>query len=91
MKSLLTLSILLISVLAQAETTTYNVTGMHCGDCAKMIKEQVCGMTGLDKCEVSMGKVVISPKTGVTVTQEQVQTLVSKAGDYKITGTTTGK
>lgn len=88
---LLALSALFISSAALAESTTYNVEGMHCGGCAKMIQAKVCTMDGLDKCEVTLGKVVISPKAGVTVTQEQVQAAVSKAGDYKVTGSSSTK
>lgn len=91
MKMLLALSALFISSAALAESTTYNVEGMHCGGCAKMIQSKVCTMDGLDKCEVTLGKVVISPKAGVTVTQEQVQAAVSKAGDYKVTGSSSTK
>ncbi len=91
MKKLLTVSILFFATLAHAETTTYDISGMHCGGCAKMIKTEVCGMAGIEKCEVSMGKLVISPKTGITFAKEQIQSAVSKAGDYKITGTVTSK
>lgn len=88
---LFALSALFISQAALAETITYNVEGMHCGGCAKMIQSKVCTMEGLDKCEVTMGKVVISPKAGIKLTQEQVQSAVSKAGDYKITGSNVSK
>ncbi|MGZ3772696.1 MAG: heavy-metal-associated domain-containing protein [Pseudobdellovibrionaceae bacterium] len=86
MKKALILSFLFVSQAALAETITYNVEGMHCGSCAKAIKAQVCKMDGLEKCDVTMGKVIISPKTGVTISQEQIQTEVSKAGEYKVTG-----
>ncbi len=85
------LASLLVPLLAQAETTTYTVEGMHCGSCAKAIEAQVCKTEGLEKCSVSVGKVVITPKAGVQFSQEQIQTLVSKAGDYKVTGTKTSK
>ena len=82
---------LLIASSAFAETTTYNVEGMHCGSCAKAISAQVCKIQGIEKCDVTVGKVVITPKAGSTITQAQVQTEMSKAGDYKITGATTAK
>ncbi|MDG0817724.1 heavy-metal-associated domain-containing protein [Bdellovibrio svalbardensis] len=88
---LLALSALFISQAALAETITYNVEGMHCGSCAKMIHSKVCTMDGMDKCEVTMGKVVISPKAGIKFTQEQIQSAVSKAGDYKVTGSNISK
>ena len=80
-----------LSQFALAETITYDVKGMHCGSCAKSISAQVCKMDGLESCEVSVGKVVISPKTGFTFSQDQIQAAISKAGEYKIIGTSTSK
>lgn len=91
MKKLIMLSVLFLAPLAQAETTTYKIAGMHCGGCVSMIKSTVCGLEGVDKCEVSIGKVVISPKTGITITDEQIKAAVSKAGDYKVTGSKVSK
>lgn len=91
MKTLLMLSALLFSQMTFAETITYDVAGMHCGGCVKMIQSKVCTMSGIEKCDVSMGKVVISPKTGISFTNEQIQAAVAKAGDYKITGSKTSK
>lgn len=91
MKKAIVAIALFISQAALAETTTYKVEGMHCGSCAKSIKAHVCKMEGIEKCEVTVGKLVISPKAGVTISQEQIQTEMSKAGDYKITGSETAK
>lgn len=91
MKKSLILAVLLLSQTALAETITYNVEGMHCGSCAKAIKAQVCKMEGLESCDVTLGKVVISPKTGVAISQDQIQSAVSKAGEYKIIGSSKSK
>lgn len=91
MKKSLILAVLLLSQAALAETITYNVEGMHCGSCAKAIKAQVCKMEGLESCDVTLGKVVISPKTGVAISQDQIQSAVSKAGEYKIIGSSKSK
>lgn len=91
MKMLLAATALFFSQTALAETITYNVEGMHCGSCARAIKAQVCTMEGLEKCEVSVGKVVISPKSGVSISQDQIQAAISKAGEYKITNSTKSK
>jgi copper chaperone CopZ len=85
------LASLLIPFFAFAETTTYSVEGMHCGSCAKAIEAQVCKADGLEKCSVSLGQVVITPKAGIHFSQEQIQSLVSKAGDYKVTGAKNSK
>ena len=71
--------------LSWAETLTYEVSGMHCGACAKMISKQLCNTEGLEKCDVTFGKVELVTKAGTSLTKEQVQALISKAGDYKIT------
>nr|BFD59067.1 hypothetical protein CKG001_11740 [Bdellovibrio sp. CKG001] len=91
MKMLLAATALLFSQAALAETITYNVEGMHCGSCARAIKAQVCTMEGLEKCDVTVGKVVISPKAGVSISQDQIQAAISKAGEYKITNSTKSK
>lgn len=84
MKTSILLITLLFGLSAFAEMTTYNVEGMHCGSCAKSIKKEVCTMKGIEKCEVTQGKLSITPKAGVVISQEQVQTALSKAGEYKI-------
>ncbi len=91
MKKAFIIATLLISQTALAETITYNIEGMHCGSCARSIKAQVCNMEGLEKCEVSVGKLVISPKAGVTISQDQIQAAVTKAGEYKIIGSSKSK
>lgn len=83
MKSLI-VGILFFASAAFAESTTYNVEGMHCGACVKSIKRQVCQMDGLESCDVSLGKVIVAPKAGVTISQDQIQAAISKAGEYKI-------
>jgi mercuric ion binding protein len=85
-KHLMILTALLLSSAAFAESTAYEVEGMHCGSCAKSIQAQVCKLDGVDKCDVTVGKVLISSKKGVNLSQEQIQAAISKAGDYKITG-----
>ena len=87
MKKTLILLSFVFSQIALADATTYNVEGMHCGSCVKAIKAQVCKIDGLETCEVSLGKVVISPKTGINITQDQIQAAMAKAGEYKIIGT----
>lgn len=82
---------LLFGSVALAKTTTYNVEGMHCGSCAKSIQTQVCAMEGLEKCEVTVGKVVITPKAGVTISDSQVSAAITKAGEYKVTGSQVSK
>lgn len=91
MKKILAIAALLVSQAALAETVTYDVEGMHCGSCAKSIKAQVCKMDGLEKCDVSVGKVVVSTKAGVTISQDQIQAAISKAGEYKITNSSKSK
>ena len=81
---------LLLPLFAQAETTTYTVEGMHCSSCAKAIKAQVCN-DSMEKCDVSVGKVVITPKAGLQISKEQIQAAISKAGDYKVSGSKTEK
>lgn len=91
MKTASLLITLLLGSAAFAETVTYKVDGMHCGSCAKKVTAEVCTINGLEKCDVTNGKVVITPKAGVMISQEQIQTAISKAGEYKITGSEKSK
>lgn len=75
---------LLASQSALADSTTYDVKGMHCDSCAAVVKSHVCKMDGIEKCDVTVGKIVISPKAGVTISADQIQAVLSKAGDYKL-------
>jgi copper chaperone CopZ len=86
MKHLMICAALLLSSSAFAESTSYDIEGMHCGSCAKSIQAQVCKLDGVEKCDVTVGKVMISAKKGITLSQDQIQAAISKAGDYKITG-----
>ncbi|MNK15770.1 zinc/cadmium/mercury/lead-transporting ATPase [compost metagenome] len=86
MKIFVLLTSMLFSVSAFATETTYDVEGMHCSSCAKSIKAQVCKMDGLEKCDVTVGKVVVAPKSGFNISKEQIQQAISKAGEYKIIG-----
>lgn len=91
MKTTLLLASLLVSSLALAETTAYEVEGMHCGACAKKVKAEVCNMPGIQSCDVSVGKVKISTKKGVEISQDQIQAAIAKAGEYKIIGSEKSK
>ena len=76
--------ITLASLSSHAETANYDVEGMHCGSCAAMIKEKLCKMDGLEKCDVSSGKITLISKDGIKLDTKKVQDLVSQAGEYKI-------
>ncbi|AFY01021.1 heavy-metal-associated domain-containing protein [Bdellovibrio bacteriovorus] len=91
MKKLLAVTALLLCQTALAETITYEVEGMHCTSCARSIKAQVCKMDGLEKCDVTVGKVIVSPKAGSTISQDQIQAAISKAGEYKIINSSKSK
>ena len=74
-----------------AETATYDVSGMTCNSCVKAIKASVCKTEGIEKCDVTIGKLVISTKPGVVVDEQKIKDAVVRAGDYKVTGSTTKK
>ena len=80
-------ALFLFPLLAFAETATYDISGMTCGACVKMIKAKVCKIEGLEKCDVTIGKVVVSTKAGTPVDDQKIKDAVVHAGDYKVTGT----
>ena len=81
-----TLLALIFPLFSFAGTTSYAVSGMTCGGCVKAVKAQVCKLEGIDKCEVSIGKVLLTPKKGATIDETLVRQSVEKAGEYKVTG-----
>ncbi|WP_413288219.1 heavy-metal-associated domain-containing protein [Bdellovibrio sp. HCB337] len=84
-------ALLILPISSFAETTTYDVTGMTCNSCVKAIKAQVCKMDGIEKCEVSLGKIMLSTKEGITLNEQSVKEAVGRAGDYKVSGSSTKK
>jgi len=89
MRFLLAISALVFSLSSSAETKTFNVKGMHCGGCAKMVEEGVCNkMEGLTSCkgevvdaDKKIGKVTISTPEGTPIDSDKVSELLAKAGE----------
>lgn len=74
---------------ALAETATFTVSGMTCGSCAASVRNKVCKMEGLESCNVEVGSVTVTTKSGVAVDTKKVEELIGSAGDYKVTKTET--
>lgn len=83
--------LMLLPLFSFAETISYDVSGMTCNSCVKALKAQVCKIEGLEKCDISIGKMTLSTKAGTSLNDQKVREAVSRAGDYKITGSTTQK
>ena len=83
-KGLIAAGLLIFSSMAWAETKTYNVQGMHCEGCVSSVKEKVCGLEGIAKCDVEVGKVTLTTKEGAKLDDNAVTNAVEAAG-YKVT------
>lgn len=95
MKSLLAV-LTLASLSVFAGTTTYTVSGMHCGGCEKMITKAVCENAEMKStytsCKVKLidekkqvGQITFETTDTQKIDQTQVQTLLSATDDgYKI-------
>ncbi|MNL43321.1 hypothetical protein D3C87_1658280 [compost metagenome] len=86
MTKFLVLFLITLGLQANATETTYDVEGMHCSACAKSIQSKLCNSETYEKCEVSVGKIIVAPKAGISISKEQIQQAISKAGEYKIIG-----
>jgi mercuric ion binding protein len=86
MKKCILVASFLFPAFAFAEASTYTVSGMTCKTCVKAVKAKVCKIEGVEKCEVSIGKVVLTPKAGATLKDLEVSQAIEKAGEYKVTG-----
>ncbi len=95
MKNILLSLSLLISSAALAETATYKVTGMHCGECKDAIEGSVCKkMSGVESCKVELTdakkqteKIILTTKEGSQINDAKVTELVNAVGEYKISRT----
>lgn len=85
------IALVLFSLPVFAGTQTYTVSGMTCNSCVKSVKAKVCQMEGIEKCDVTVGKVVLTPKTGFQLPKDQIEAAIAKAGDYKVTDMKEGK
>lgn len=66
-----------------ADTREYQISGMTCGACKKAISEKVCKLPGVKKCDVEIGKVVLS--AAEPIDDATVKTAVAQAGsDYQV-------
>lgn len=84
------------STVADHQTATLTVEGMHCGGCKKMVTKAVCEDAALasdfQSCEVTnvdtktqIGTLVINYKKDATVDIDSVEKAIKTAGDYKLT------
>ena len=95
MKLALILGSLLAATTAFADTATYKVKGMHCGNCKDAVESSVCKkMEGLASCKVELtdpkneiGTVTLVTTPGVTINDAKVADLVSAVGKYEATRT----
>lgn len=80
---LLALGAIFLALPALAETRSYDIKGMTCGSCVKMIDAQVCKLPNLESCKVEIGKVTV---TAPTLDDEVIKAAVAKAGEYSVVG-----
>lgn len=91
MRSIVFVLITSASLFAQADTQTLQVTGMHCGACAKSIEDTVCKMDGLKSCSARLvnakkkqGEIVIERADGKPVDTKEITKILETAGDYTL-------
>jgi mercuric ion binding protein len=83
--ALLVLAFLFTTSYGHAETQTVEVSGMTCGACVKQVKAKVCSLKGIEKCEVSVGKVTLTTKAGETINQDEIAQAISAASpEFKV-------
>lgn len=93
---------ILFSLNVFAETTTFDLSGPHCGGCRKMIEKNICKDKkfegALAKCEVTVdektetGKVTLTNKPDQKIDLGEVEkAILATDSSYKITNKTTKK
>lgn len=77
-------AILILSLPASiclAQPATFEVTGMTCKACVKSVKAKVCGLKAVKKCEVEIGKVILTPKDGQAIDRQEVAKAIKAADE----------
>ncbi|GIL18545.1 MAG: hypothetical protein BroJett040_22960 [Oligoflexia bacterium] len=74
----------IISVSASAETGIFEVDGMHCKMCVRKITKTVCALEEVDQCEVEIGRLKITTKSGAKIDVKKITDLVAETGSYKV-------
>lgn len=65
--------------------TTYEVTGMTCGNCAAHITEEVSEIDGVTSVKVDHEAGSMTIESGAAIPFEAVAAAVDEAGDYTVT------
>lgn len=63
-----------------SETTTWNVSGMHCGHCVASVTEELLEVPGVENVDVVLETGAVTVTSAEPVTREQVDAAVREAG-----------
>lgn len=69
---------------AEPEIYRYQIKGMKCADCVESVKKAVCGMNGIEKCEVSVGEATLEVAPGTRLDQKAIAKAVKEAGHFSV-------
>jgi len=67
-----------------SETTTWSVSGMHCGHCVASVTEEISELPGVESVDVTLETGLARVTSAEPVTREQVEAAVREAG-YALT------
>ncbi|MEU5691398.1 heavy-metal-associated domain-containing protein [Actinosynnema sp. NPDC020468] len=66
-------------------TTTYTVTGMHCGHCVSSVTEELTGVEGVTAVDVVLDSGAVTVTSSRELTRDEVSAAVTEAG-YELAG-----
>ncbi len=81
---LILIALPLLTFASEPEIYNYQIKGMHCSDCVESVKKSVCGMNGIEKCDVSIGQMTLQAASGKKLDQKSIAKAVKDAGHYSI-------
>jgi copper chaperone CopZ len=64
--------------------STYTVTGMTCGHCARSVEEEIRGLTGVTGVAVDLASGALTVRSTAALAVEDVRGAVEEAG-YRLT------
>ena len=63
-----------------SETTTWDVTGMHCGHCVASVTEEISELPGVESVDVALETGRVTVTSAEPLSREQVEAAVREAG-----------
>lgn len=77
-----------VSIFARADIAEFEIKGMTCSGCVKLITSKVCKLDGVASCDVKIGKAILTSRDGSKIDTKKIEDAINGLGEYHVTKTT---